>query len=401
MSMISKTSLQVSLCGFMSGLCLLLSGNTLNFWLAESNVDLVTLGLFTLVALPYSFKYFISILTNKINFSLRGWLIIAQAMILMCLMGLAHLNPIHNKQAIAVLALTLALGAVIQDIYLDKLRIDKTHLSNRGASASGYIVGYRLGMLSSGAGLIFLSSIVNWVTVFYCAAALFLFISLAIHQAIEGSVPLALTSKHLRGGFSAQIIRPILKIARGKRLIYIISLIILYRLADNLLAVLVNPFQLHLGFNAAEIATASKFFGTTMAIVGGVLGGKILQKIGGAKSLYCFGLIHLLSHFLFIVQAKIGYNLTLLYIVNGTESLTGSMAMVAYIAYLTGLCNKQYGTTQYALLSSIMGLSRTLLPASAGTIAKYASWEACFIIITIIGIPGVVLTSNRAFKKLN
>jgi PAT family beta-lactamase induction signal transducer AmpG len=364
-------------------------------------VDIVTLGLFTLVALPYSFKYFISILTNKFNFSVSRWLVIAQIMILGCLMGMAHLNPLIDKSIIAILALMLATGAVIQDIYLDKLRIDKTHLSNRGISASSYIVGYRFGMLSSGAGLIFLSSIVDWITVFYGAATLFILISLAIHQAIEVSTPLPLSPKRSRGGFSAQIIRPILKIARGKRLIYIVSLIIFYRLADNLLGVLVNPFQLQLGFNAAEIATASKFFGTTMAIVGGILGGKILQKIGIPKSLYYFGLIHLLTHFLFVFQAKIGHNLTLFYIVNGTESLTGSMAMVAYIAYLTGLCNKQYGTTQYALLSSIMGLSRTLLPASAGTIAKYVSWEACFIIITIIGIPGVVLTSNRVFKKLN
>ena len=397
--MISKTSLQVSLCGFMSGFCLLLSGNTLNFWLAESNVDLVTLGLFTLVALPYSFKYFISILTNKINFSLKRWLVIAQSIILICLLGLANLSPIDNKKAIAALALTLAIGAVIQDIYLDKLRIDKTHLSNSGTSASGYIVGYRFGMLSSGAGLIFLSSLIDWVAVFYCTSALFIGISMVIYHAAENTFPLPPTQKYLAHGIRTHVIRPILKIAQGKRLAYIIALIILYRLADNLLAVLVNPFQLHLGFNAAEIATASKFFGTSMAIIGGILGGKILQKIGIPKSLYYFGLIHLVSHLLFIAQAKIGYNLTLLYLVNGTESLTGSMAMVAYIAYITGLCDKRYGTTQYALLSSIMGLSRTLLPASAGTIASYASWEACFIIITIIGIPGVVLTSNSAFKK--
>lgn len=383
----------------MSGFCLLLSGNTLNFWLAESGMDLITLGLFTLVALPYSFKYFIAVLTDKTGFPIRVWIAISQILILASLFGFTQMNAPHNKQAIAILAFILAIGAVIQDIHLDKLRIDKTQAGNSGHSAGGYIVGYRLGMLTSGAGLIFLSSLVDWSTVFYNAVAIFIPISLFIHLFMTPKARLQYKKK-LPVLFSTQLIRPILKIAKGKRLFYILSLIVLYRLSDNLLAVLVNPFQLQLGFNAAEIATASKFFGTTMAILGGIAGGKLLQKLGTLKSLYLFGLVHLITHILFIIQAKIGYNLPFLYLVNGAESLTGSMAMVAYIAYITSLCNKRYGTTQYALLSSIMGLSRTLLPASAGTIASYFSWEACFMIITLIGVPGVLLSSPWMTQKL-
>lgn len=397
--MVFKTSIQITLFGFISGFCLLLSGNTLNFWLAESGVDLITLGLFSLVALPYSLKYFIALFTNKIMPSLRSWLLIGQTLVLGTLVGLSQLNPLRNKYEIAVLTIALAFGSVIQDIYLDKLRIDKTQTTNNGHSAGGYIIGYRLGMLSSGAGLIFLSSLIEWDRVFFVACGLFLIICVAIHLSIPRKIYQP-RFKKTRANFKLEVIRPILKIAKGKQLVYVISLIVLYRLADNLLAVLVNPFQLQLGFNAAEIATASKFFGTTMAIVGGIIGGKLLQRSGTSRALYYFALIHLVTHVLFIVQAKIGYNLPFLYLVNGAESLTGSMAMVAYIAYITGLCNKRHGTTQYALLSSIMGLSRTLLPASAGTIASYFSWEVSFILIFLTGVPSVILSAPSFRRKL-
>lgn len=384
----------------MSGFCLLLSGNTLNFWLAQAGVDLVTLGLFTLVALPYSLKYFIAVAMNKINLPIRFWLFMAQAVIVLCLIGFSQLSAEQDYPTIAVLAGILSLAAVGQDIYLDKLRIDKTQSSNKGYTAGGYIAGYRLGMLVSGAGLIFLSSLWQWPDIFYVASGVFVLLSLGIHLFITDTAPLTPSSRPTFN-FKQDIIQPIINIAHGKQLIYILALIILYRLADNLLAVLANPFLLHLGFNAAEIATTSKFFGTTMAILGGIIGGTILQKYSIKQALYWFGLIHLLTHVLFVVQAKVGYNLGLLYVVNGAESLTGSMAMVAYIAYITSLCDKQYGTTQYALLSSIMGLSRTLLPASAGTLATQLSWETCFIVITLLGIPGVILSSKRCMKKLN
>lgn len=399
--MIPKTSLQTFLFGFMSGFCLLLSGNTLNFWLAESKVDLITLGLFTLVALPYSLKYFIAVAMDKLDLPIRFWLFIAQIIIFVCLINLAVLDPSQDKEWIAGIALALALGAAIQDIYLDKSRIDKTHSNNSGSSAGGYIVGYRFGMLTSGAALIFLSSLVSWTIVFYVASAILLLISSMIHMVIPAHFKPRHSIKQHTVLFGTQLIRPIYKIAKGQRLVLIISLIILYRLADNLLAVLVNPFQLQLGFNAAEIATASKFFGTTMAIIGGIIGGKLLQRHGIGQSLFSFGLIHLISHILFIVQAKVGHNLGLLYLVNGVESLTGSMAMVSYIAYITSLCNQRYGTVQYALLSSIMGISRILLPTSAGAIASYTSWEVCFIIITLLGVPGVILSSKTILMKLS
>ncbi len=384
----------------MSGFCLLLSGNTLNFWLAQAGVDLVTLGLFTLVALPYSLKYFIAVAMDKINLPIRFWLFMAQAVIVLCLIGFSQLSAEQDYPIIAVLAGILSLAAVGQDIYLDKLRIDKTYSSNKGYAAGGYIAGYRLGMLVSGAGLIFLSSLWQWPDIFYVTSGTFILLSLSVHLFINDITSLTTLARR-PFNFKQDIIEPIINIAHGKHLLYILALIILYRLADNLLAVLANPFLLHLGFNAAEIATASKFFGTTMAILGGIIGGTILQKYSIRQALYWFGLIHLLTHVLFVVQAKVGYNLGLLYVVNGAESLTGSMAMVAYIAYITSLCDKQYGTTQYALLSSIMGLSRTLLPASAGALATQLSWETCFIVITLVGIPGVMLSSKLCMKNLS
>jgi MFS transporter, PAT family, beta-lactamase induction signal transducer AmpG len=397
----SKVPFQTALFGFMSGFCLLLSGNTLNFWLAESGVSLITLGLFTLVALPYSFKYFIALLTEGTPLSLRSWLGIAQVLILGTLLGLSQTPGVDHEKRIAFLTVLLALGAVIQDIYLDKLRIDKTQSTTTGPSAGGYTIGYRLGMLASGAGLIFLSHFVAWPMVFYGACIGLIGISLGIHWTISPTTSLNnfQSSKRIPLSLKSHILRPILKIAQGKRLVYVIVLISLYRLADNLIAVLANPFQLQLGFTAIEIAAAAKVFGITTAILGGFMGGKLIQKWGLSQSLYYFALIHLGTHSLFIIQSKIGYDLTFLYVVTGLENLTGSMAMVAYIAYMTNLCDQRYGTTQYALLSSIMGLSRTLLPASAGTLATYLPWETCFVVIMLLALPGVILSSPWMSQK--
>ncbi len=382
-------TLQTLLYGFISGFCLLLSGNTLNFWLAESGTSLVALGLFSLVALPYSLKYPIAILIDRIPVKDAYKLFSATIGITFSLWQLSETAP-TNFTAIALWASLIATTAVIQDIYLDKYRIDKTHAKNTGSSAGGYITGYRLGMLTSGAGLIFTSTMLEWSTLFQISAGLCFILGVLVYTTFPSQ------KKANKPTSFENFWRPILKIGKGKELAFIIVIVILYRLADNLLAILVNPFQLSLGFSAAEIATASKFFGTAMALVGGVIGGKLLQRKSIAWGLLTFGLIHVITHILFIAQTYIGYNLAFLYLVNGAESLTGSMAMVSYIAFITSLCNKRFGTVQYALLSSVMGFSRTLIPSSIGLLAQNTTWTITFIIITLTGIPGLVLCWYRS-----
>ena len=381
-------TLQTLLYGFISGFCLLLSGNTLNFWLAESGTSLIALGLFSLVALPYSLKYPIAILIDRIPIKDAYKLIAASLGIAFSLWQLSQAAS-NDFATVALWASLIATTAVIQDIYLDKYRIDKTHDKNTGSSAGGYITGYRLGMLSSGAGLIFSSTILEWSTLFKISAILCSILGILVYMTFPPQKKL-----HKPTSFK-NFWRPILKIGKGPDLGLIIAIVICYRLADNLLAILVNPFQLSLGFSAAEIATASKFFGTAMALVGGVIGGKLLQHKSITWGLLTFGLIHVITHVLFIVQTYVGYDLALLYLVNGAESLTGSMAMVSYIAFITSLCNKRFGTVQYALLSSVMGFSRTLIPSSVGLLAQHTTWTTTFIIITLTGIPGLGLCWYR------
>ncbi|MBX3487721.1 MAG: MFS transporter [Candidatus Paracaedibacteraceae bacterium] len=381
-------TLQTLLYGFMSGFCLLLSGNTLNFWLAESGINLITLGLFSLVALPYSLKYPIALLVDRLPLKDAYKLFFASIGLTYSLWQLST-TPITNFPTIALWASLIATAAVIQDIYLDKYRIDKTHAQNSGHSAGGYITGYRLGMLASGAGLIYASTVFEWATLFKISAMLCLLLGALVFSTFPPQ-----HRKHKPSSFQ-NFWRPILKIGKGRDLMTIIAIIILYRLADNLLAILVNPFQLSLGFTAAEIATASKVFGTAMALLGGIIGGKLLQTHTVSWGLLTFGLIHLITHGLFILQTHVGYNLPLLYLVNGAESLTGSMAMVSYIAFITSLCNKRFGTVQYALLSSVMGFSRTLIPSSVGLLAQNTTWTTTFTLITLTGIPGLMLCWYR------
>jgi PAT family beta-lactamase induction signal transducer AmpG len=174
-------------------------------------------------------------------------------------------------------------------------------------------------------------------------------------------------------------------------LMILLVFLVLYRLPDNFINAMINPFLLHTGFDAAEIATVGKFLGIMAAILGGLIASRIMHRVSALDSLLYFGVAHALAHSMFIALDMAGHNLPLLFIVMGFESITGGMVMAAYIAYITSLCSGKYRATQYAILSSMMGLSRAILPGISGFIVSEYGWQIFYLFASIATIPSLCL----------
>ena len=176
-----------------------------------------------------------------------------------------------------------------------------------------------------------------------------------------------------------------------KHIILVLIFLILYRLPDNFIGMMINPFLLHIGYDEFEISIAGKFFGITNAIIGGLLAGFIMKYFNIFRSLLFFGALHALAHTLFILQEIYGKNIELLILVTGFESITGGMTMAAYIGFIASLCKGRFKATQYAFLSSMMGLSRSALPAFSGYVVTIIGWKMFYLFAALATIPSLVL----------
>lgn len=426
--------IRIAIFGFISGMNLLLSGNTLNFWLASYDIDTTIVGIFSIVALPYAFKYFIALFigSDKMNLfsnkmsNYKTWLCISQIMLTLSLVFISLLNPKIDLIAIAICGILIATFSVITDIILNAGRISLVTKEIQPLATSMFTLGYRLGMVFSGAGVIYLSTMISWQEIFLIIAIIQFFLGLFIYITFiesdsyndnfqiqnyqynleENSDRKTTNSFKLTEELSANlennqsskitslfhniIIRPFEHFLSFRTFLWIIIFIFFFRFSDNMLSAMNNSFLLKTGFTVAEIATISKFFGTLMVIIGGLISGALVTKLGIRFSLISFSVIHLFGHFLYIFMVNIGKNTLLLYLLTGYEALTGGMMMVAYISFISGFCSGKYIGIQYALLSSGMGLSRSLFPIFSGIIVDNFGWGEFFYFVIILSLLTII-----------
>lgn len=396
--------LKIFLYGLINGMNLLLSGNSLNFWLAESNIDIKILGFFAFIALPYGFKYFIAIfinnnkiigLSNRIGIH-KSWLIISQLMLTIALAILSFLNPQENLGLIAMTSLSIALFSVIQDIILNANRINILPPSQQAEGTSIYTLGYRVGMLITGAGVISASIYMSWNNIYYILAIVYFLLTIILYYFYQDICDNTLDNKTENTNIWTSPFKSFLSV---KHFIWVILFIIIYRLPDNMIGVMINPFLLELGYNALEISSISKFFGTIMIIIGGIISGPIINNLGIKKSLISFSLLHMLGHFLFIILTYLGKNILFLYFLTAYGALTDGMVMIIYIYFIGSLCKGKHTSIQYALLSSAIGISRAIFPSASGIIVDNYGWSFFFTAIVIISAFTVLFTW-KAPKKL-
>ena len=398
--------LVVLLLGFASGLPLLLTLSTLTFWLAEAKVDLASIGLFALVGLPYTWKFLWSPIIDRVPLPVlsrlfgrrRGWLLLVQCLLAAAIVALGASDPERGLVRIAVFATLVAFLSASQDIIIDAYRVELLDERQQGAGAAAIVIGYRLAMLLAGAGALVIAEFAGW---FWAYASMAACLGLGIGTILLAPEPgagAAATAVRAADGpaqwLKQAVVEPFADFFRRNGLstaLLILLFIMLYKLGDALLGTMTNPFYVDLGFTKPEVATIVKGYGLVATLLGGFLGGMVVNRRGIVAALWICGIIQMASNLIFVVQAWIGNDLAMLAVTISVENLAGGMGTAAFVAYLSSLCNLSYTATQYALLSSFMAQARTTLSAGGGFLAESMDWVGFFLTTTAAAIPGLLL----------
>ena len=375
--------------GFASGLPLGLTGGTLQAWMKTEKVDLSTIGLFSLVGLPYALKFLWAPLLDRYAPPLfgrrRGWIILFQGLVAATLVALSSLSPSRAPFAVALVSVLVAFASASQDVVVDAYRIELLEPAEYGAGASVNVLGYRVAMLVSGGLALILSDHLSWSSVYRVMAAA---MGIGILAALLGpSVPAAPAAKDLRGA----VIEPLRDYFARRGALEMLAFIVLYKFGDNLAAGMTMPFYLEIGFTKTEVGALVKTVGMAATIVGGLVGGGLLVRLGLKHALWFFGFLQAISTAGFWLLARTGPIRSVLASVIGFENLTAGMGMSAYAALLMSLCNKRFTATQYALLTSLMAVMVKLSGATSGVLAKALGWQDYFLVCVVSALPGMLL----------
>ena len=375
--------------GISSGLPLLLTGSTLKYWMKEAQVDLTVIGIFALVGLPYTLKFVWAPLMDRYTLPFlgrrRGWIALTQVGVALGLCGLAGSNPLAAPWATAAAAFVVAFLAASQDIAIDAYRREILTDEEQGLGASLGVNGYRIGMLIAGGGALALADQLSWQHVYFCMAGI-----MVIMVGITLLSPEPEASAKAPRTLTEAVVQPFVEYFRRPGAIEILIFILLYKIGDSMASDMFSPFYVDMGFEKLQIAAIAKGFGFAATILGGLLGGIVMLRLGVFRSLWIFGILQAVSTFGFSVQALYGNSLALLTGVIAFENLSSGMGTAAYAGYMAALCDRRYTATQYALLSSLMGVPRVFLGSSSGYLAKHMGWSTYFLFCTVIAIPGLL-----------
>ncbi|MGA3303266.1 MAG: MFS transporter [Methylovirgula sp.] len=374
--------------GFSSGLPFLLVLGTQAARLTEAKVPIEEIGLVSWVGLCYSLKFLWSPVIDTIDVPVlarllgrrRAWLLTAQIGIALGLIALAFADPARSLWSLIGCAAFTAFSAATQDIVIDGWRIDSAPIERQGIMAATYNLGYRFGLLSAGAGALYLADFYSWRTAYLLMAAL-----TAIGMGACLLSPRLPDRAQERVSFAVKLIEPLTDLwARyGTLLAAIFLLVALYRLPDFLSGVMANPLYIHLGFSKSQIATMSKVYGIWIGIGGAFAGGYAITRIGLMPALLIGGILALL--------AATGKSLPLLALSVSVENFAGNFAGAALIAYMSSLTAPAYAASQYALLSSLFALFGKFLGGLSGFAVKQVGFAGFFASTSLIGLPVAAL----------
>jgi PAT family beta-lactamase induction signal transducer AmpG len=293
-----------------------------------------------------------------------------------------------------VAALVVAFLSASQDIVIDAYRIESVREHQQGAAAAMTQYGYRLGMLASGAGALFLAATLDWFWVYVAMAGL---LAVGIATTLAAPEPAAAggaSGVGLVARLRQAVVEPFAEFLRRQGIgvaLLVLAFILLYKLGDAFAGVMANPFYVKIGFTKLEIAWVTKIFGLAATLAGVFAGGVLVSRYGVMRALLVSGVLQMLSNLMFAAQAMAGNDVRLLVFTIAIENLTGGMGSAAFVAYLSVLCNVAYTATQYALFTSFMAVPRTFLSASSGWVADHVDWVTFFVISTILAIPGLLV----------
>ena len=398
---LSGRMLAALLMGFSSGLPLLLAtGSVLQAWLKEAGVDLGTIGLFALVGLPYTLKFLWAPLLDRFApiasmGRRRGWLLLIQLTLMAAIVGLGFTDPYESLPLVTLAAFLVAFFSASQDIVIDAYRRESLSDEEQGLGASLYVNGYRIGLLLSSGGGLILADFMPFSAVYWVMAAAMLPGLITTLFCVEPLVP-AGTPRTLREA----VVQPFVEYFSRHDASLILLFVLLYKVGEMMASQMTTPFYLDLGFSKSEIGTVVKLFGFWATVIGGLMGGVLILRLGLYRALWTFGVLQAIGLLSFVILARLGHSLPGLALAIASENLFSGMATTAYVAFMATLTNRKFTATQYALLSSLMGIPRVIVNTPTGYLAEWLGWEGFFLFCMVATVPGFwLLTRFRAWME--
>jgi len=379
--------------GFASGLPFYLTSTTLQAWMTQANVDLTTIGLFSLVGLPYSLKFFWAPLLDRYVPPFlgrrRGWLVITQVLLLIAIASMSLHDPALGLRLLAFNAILIAFLSATQDVAGDAYRTDVLHHREMGAGAAIWVLGYRIALLLTGFLAFVLADHLPWTTVYLILSALMLIGVIAAvfapEPALDDAPPRSLAEAVILP-FNEFFTRS--GLLRG---LLVLLFIVLYKYSDSLVIVMGTPFLLQADYTLTEIGVVRGGAGLVATIVGAHAGGAVLARIAVNLTLWTVAVLQAVSNLGYYLLAVTAKSSTMLFGVIVVENFIGGLATAALLAFMMMMCNKRFSATQFALLSSLVAASRDLLTAPSGGIAEATGWPSFFLISIAAGLPSLLM----------
>jgi len=406
----------VMLLGFSSGLPLALSGSTLQVWMRESGVDLGTIGLLALVGTPYTLKFLWAPLVDALHVPLftrafgrrRGWLLFSQLLLIATILALALTDPSRAPFAAAFAALFVATASSTQDIVVDAFRVESLPESEQAAGMASYVAAYRIGMLVSTAGALFLVAAFEanglprtaaWMWGYVVMAAMVL---IGTVTALAATEPAQSARAEAAAGADSAFVRVVhaafgafAEFLARKDALAALAFVVLFKFTDAFSGTMTAPFVIDIGFSKVDYAAIVKGVGLAATLIGGFAGGFVARRYSLHTSLWIGGALQAVANLSFSWLALIGVNQWALAFAITAENFTSAIGTVIFVAYLSALCqNPLHTATQYALLTALAAVGRTYLSSGAGYVAKATGWPLFFAICVVVAVPSLVLLAR-------
>jgi len=380
--------------GFSSGLPLYLLINLVPAWLKSEGADLKQIGLFALIGLPYTWKFLWSPLVDRYAVPLlgrrRGWMFVTHIALIASIAAMGFLRPQTDIWTIAYVAAAVAFFSATLDIAIDAFRRELLPEVELGLGNSIHVNAYRISSLIPGSLSLILADRMPWPSVFV-VTALFMLPGLAMTLVVREPSAAAAAPKTLRDAVVLPF-REFIERSGWKDALLILAFIFLYKLGDSMATALATPFYLEMGFTKTDIGLVAKNAGLWASVIGGMLGGLWMVKIGINKGLWLFGVVQMVSILGFAWLAWLGQpNILALGVVIAFEALGVGLGTVAYVAYIARATNPRFTATQFALFTSLSAVPRTVVNASTGWIVAQTGWFNFFLICTLLALPGMAL----------
>ena len=394
--------------GFSSGLPFPLVYATLTAWLEEAGVERSTISTFAWLGFAYSLKFVWAPIVDSVRLPVltgllgrrRGWMLLAQLSIGASLLVMAGIDPAENIEAFALIAFAVAFSSATQDIVIDAYRIESAPDDMQGVLAAAYQYGYRISLLLSVAGALYLADFGTWSMTYTAMAGCMgigILTTLVCSEPEDGKPAVVYEGDTFAAKtgawFKHAVADPFSDFWErfGRFVIVILAFVSLYRISDYVLGILASPFYLDIGYTKSEIATIAKVYGTWVTLFGVGFGGWAVVRYGVARCLVIATVLIASTNLFFAIMTQVGPELWMLAVTISADNIAQGFGGTVLIAYLSSLTSRNFTATQYALLSSFMALLPKFLAGYSGNVQESIGWLGFFLYAAALGVPAILL----------